>query len=103
MMRIQYRMEGGLAYFPGLSKSFTVDSAALPDDAAKRLQQLVDNTNFFERPEIEGKQHPGAADIRNYVVTVKDGKRSHTVRLADPVTDTDMQALIDYLNHVRPA
>ena len=49
-MRIELKTDGGLAYFPGLSKPFSIDSDALPAPEAKQLQQLVTNAQLLARP-----------------------------------------------------
>jgi hypothetical protein len=99
-MRIHYRSEGGFAYFPGLAKTVTVDSTALPHDDAEKLRQLLDDVNFFELPRVVGDQHPSAADLRRYTITVREGRRSHTIHTIDPVDDDRLRELIDYLNGV---
>jgi len=45
-MRIQFKMEGGIAYFPGLSKPITIDSDQLPTQESDELKRLVNATRF---------------------------------------------------------
>lgn len=94
-MRIQFTREGGFAAFPGLSKPITIDTATLPRQVAAPLEQLVESTQFFTRPAEINQPPAGAADYRQYTITVEDGGRRHTVRLTEPVTDPQLEALLD--------
>jgi hypothetical protein len=100
-MRVQLETEGGIAYFPGLSRPVIVDSADLPSAQAAQLQQLIESADFFALPAAPTALRKGAADVRQYTITVEDGKRRHTVRLADPVENSDLQALIEFLQEQR--
>ena len=96
-MLIQFQVEGGLAHFPGLSQPVTFDTAKLPKAEAAELRQLVDAAQFFDLPATAGSRR-GAADYRQYTITVEQGGRRHTVRLADPIEGEALQALVDYLS-----
>jgi hypothetical protein len=96
-MRVQFAMEGGIAYFPGLSQPVVIDSAALPPEEADELQQLVNATRFFELPTNVGTPPWGAADYRQYTIRIEDGERSHAIQLSDPVEDPHLQKLIRFL------
>src|SRR3954468_1018612 len=102
-MRVEFQSEGGIAYFPGLNKPVVIDSATLPTKQATKLQQLLDSANFFELPEAAKKPPKGAADYRTYTISVEDGKRHRTIRLHDPIEDTNLQALIAFLQEQRGA
>lgn len=101
-MRVQYKVEGGIAHFPGLSKPFLIDTKNLSATAASKLHHLIDDAHFFDLPSVASVPR-GAADYRRYTVTVEDGQRRHTVQLTDPVSNPDVQALLDYLNQIRRA
>jgi len=96
-MRVQFKIEGGLAAFPGLSKPRQLNSADLPAADANRLSQLIDAAHFFDLPAESRSLPKGAADYQQYTITVEDGRRHRTVRLADPIDDPDLQALVEYL------
>jgi hypothetical protein len=100
-MRVELQTDGGIAYFPGLSKPVVVNSADLPKAQASQLQQLIDDAHFFELPAAPRARPKGAADMRSYTITVEDGRRRSTVRLVDPVEDTNLQALIEFLEAQR--
>ncbi len=100
-MRIELQTEGGIAFFPGLNKPVVVDSGDLPKEQAAQLQQLIDSTHLFDLPAASRSLPKGAADMRSYTITVEDGPRRRTVRLNDPIEDTRLQALIDFLQDQR--
>jgi hypothetical protein len=90
-------MEGGIAHFPGLSRPSVIDSDELPEEEAGELERRVEAARFFDLATTVGTPPRGAADYRQYTVTVEAGGQQHTVRLADPVGDPNLQALLDYL------
>ena len=96
-LRIELKVEGGLAYFPGLSKPTVIDSDQLPQQEADELKRLVTATSFFSLPNAIGTPAPGAADYRRYTITVQDGGKQHTVHLTDLVEDPELQKLLSYL------
>ena len=96
-MRIQFQVEGGIAYFPGLSQPVTIDTAKLSETEAAELQQLVDAAQFFDLSATAGRRR-GAADYRQYTITVEQDGRRHTARLSDPIEGQALQALVDYLS-----
>jgi len=100
-MRIQLKIDGGLAYFPGLSKPITIDSNALPVQEADKLKQLLEAAHFFDLPPVVSAPAPGAADYHRYTITVDDNSKHHTVQLTDPVQEPNLQALLSYLQTQR--
>ncbi|MCI0692405.1 hypothetical protein L0337_10435 [candidate division KSB1 bacterium] len=97
MMRIEFKTEGGFAYFPGLNKPVTIDSDDLPEQEAGELQQMLQEARFFELPKTPGKISPQAADFKQYKVTIKDKKGKHTVQLTDMTDDPHLQKLLNFL------
>jgi len=102
-MRVHLKIDGGVAYFPGLSRPITIDSEALPAQEADKLMQLLDAAHFFDLPPVINIPLPGAADYRRYTITVDDDSKHHTVQLTDPIEDPNLQALITYLRTHRHA
>jgi hypothetical protein len=102
-MRIQFKMEGGIAYFPGLSKPTTIDSDELPNQESDELKRMLNAARFFDLPAVIGTPAPGAADYRQYTITVEDDGKQHAVRLTDPIEDPNLQALVTYLKTLRQA
>ena len=83
-MKIHVSQSGG---FAGISMELArVDTAALPDAARQRLERLVREADFFERPaQLEADAATGiGADVDlRYDVTVEDAGRRHTVSFTD--------------------
>ncbi len=100
-MRIELKVDGGLASFPGLSKPIIIDSDALPDQEANKLKQLLDEVHFFDLPPVINAPSPGAADYRQYTITVDDGSKHHVVQATDPIKDPNFQNLLNYLQSHR--
>src|SRR5438093_12303211 len=96
-MRVQFQTDGGLAVFPRLQKPISIDVDALPEADANRLRQLISAVGFFHLPGHIGTPPRGAADMRQYTITIEDGRRRHTVRVTEPVTDATLQELLDAL------
>jgi hypothetical protein len=96
-MRVQFKTEGGIAHFPGLSQPIVLDSTTLAAEDAQELQRLVTAAGFFEQPQSGGAPPRGAADYRRYTITVDDGQRQHTVHLIDPVADQALAQLLHFL------
>ena len=95
-MRIQFKTDGGIAYFPGLSKPVTIDTDELSAEEAANLERLIENADFFNLPAIAPPLR-GAADYRHYTISVTAREHAHTVRLNEPIEDPHVQALVDYL------
>ncbi len=102
-MRLQFKMEGGIASFPGRSSPITIDSDQLPKQESDELKRLVNATRFFDLPATMSSLSPGAADYRQYTITIEDEGKQHTVHLTDPIEDPNLQALLTYLRARRSA
>ena len=95
-MRIRFETEGGIAYFPGLSKPVTIDTGELPAEEANELERLIEAAGFFDLPAVSAPPR-GAADYQQYTISVTSPGRSHVVRLTDPIEDPRVRALVDRL------
>ena len=99
-MKIEFRMDGGFAVFPGLARPFTIAVDDLPQAEASRLREAIASCRFFERPEPNAAS--GAApDMRRYEITVDDGKRSRTLSIPESDGDPDLRSLIALLEEQR--
>ncbi len=97
-MRIRFKVEGGIAFFPGLSGPVAIDSGELPEEEAAELKRRVGEARFFELPPEVGKPRPGAADLRQYAISIEDGARSHTIWVVEPVGDPYLRTLVEALD-----
>ena len=96
-MRITLQTEGGIAHFPGLSRPVTIETDQLPEQEAAELRELVDAARSSGRPAQAGKPPPGAADLRQYTITVESGGRSETLRMTDLGDEPDLKRLLRFL------
>jgi hypothetical protein len=96
-MRVEFTTEGGLAYFPGLSKPVIIDSNQLSVADVAELKQSLEAVQFFALPEEIGQPAPGAADYRRYTITVEEEGNHHTVTLIEPIFEPNIQRLLSFL------
>ncbi len=59
-MRIEFTLEGGIAYFPALSKPVAIEVDRLETAAAQELKRLVEAAHFFDLPGDCGGTGPGS-------------------------------------------
>lgn len=95
-MEIVFKMEGGFAAMPGLSRPTTINTEQLPAAESVSLERLVANADFFDLP-ASPPTYPKAADVHTYTINVTDGARHHQVKLVDPLRDEQLAALVDAL------
>src|SRR5215472_2314559 len=93
-MQIKFTQEGGVGYFPGLSKPVTIEVDSLEQGEAEELKRLVESAHFFQLPANLGTPPPGAADYQHYTITIEEGARSHSVRVSFPVNDEAIRNLV---------
>ena len=95
-MRITYERTGG---FTGMRVAMTIDLKDLPDDQAKELGDLLDQSDFFDLPE---KIMPSGSvpDQFQYTVTVEAERGSHTVRTGDVTAPDSLRPLLERLNQL---
>ena len=96
-MRVIFQTEGGIAHFPGLSRPVTIETNQMPEQEAAKLRELMGAARLLDRPGHMGRAAPGAADQRQYTITVDSQDRRYTVRLTEPVEDPDLQRLLRFL------
>lgn len=94
-MLIQYSVEGGIAYFPGLARPKILDTTDLTNEAATKLHQLISEINFLKLPAEVGTARKGSGDMRIHSITIEEVKHSHTVRIIEPVDDPRLKNLLD--------
>ncbi len=91
-MHIDFRIDGGLAAFPGLAKPVSIDCAALPANDAARLGKLVRKADFFGVPQPPAA--PPMPDARAYTIAIDDGLQCRTLTFAEPIADASMRELV---------
>jgi hypothetical protein len=93
-MQIHFQAQGGIAAFPRLNRPVVIDTTLLPDPDRSKLEGLVQSTRFFDLPTAIGTVRRGAADFREYMVTIEDGNQHHTVHITEPFDNADLDKLI---------
>ena len=93
-MRIDFRIDGGFAAFPGLARPVTIDCDTLPPAQAAQLHDLLQRANFFSLP---ATSPPNLPDARRYTIVVDDGQQCRTVTVAEPIENRPMRDLIEEL------
>jgi hypothetical protein len=91
-MHIDFRVDGGLAAFPGLARPVRIDCASLPAGEAQRLQDLVRRADFFTV--LAPASQAPMPDARAYTISVDDGLQCRTLRVAEPIADGAMRSLV---------
>jgi hypothetical protein len=93
VVRIRLETDGGFAVFPGLNTPVEVDTSQLPPPDAAEFERLVEAAHFFDQPAVTPAPR-GAADYRQYTLTVEHDGRSQTVQVAEPVADPALRQLV---------
>ncbi len=96
-MHIEFKTEGGIAHFPGLTKPIIIDSRQLSESEAAELNRCVEAARFFALPAQMGKPAPGAADYYRYTITIEANGQRHTVQITEPMTDPKLRELLGFL------
>ena len=93
-MKINFERSGG---FAGMLTTVSVDTSSLPSEQAAKLQNMVEDANFFSLSSAPPPKR-GPADYFNYRITVEaeDG-RKHTVECTDIAMQSSIKPLIDFL------
>jgi hypothetical protein len=92
-MKVRLVRSGGVA---GIRLAFETDSAALPEEGARRLTRLVEESGVLAlRPAIPAK--PSAPDRFSYRVTVETEGKEHTVEISEEDVSPSLEPLIGWL------
>ena len=91
-MRIDFRVDGGLAAFPGLARTVRIDCDALPKAQAAHLRELVQRADFFGLP--SRAPGPPRPDARAYTIEVDDGRQCKSVTVNEPIDDVPLRELV---------
>jgi emfourin len=96
-MKVYFERSGG---FAGMVTSANVDTQTLPPSEAHEIQNLIENSHFFDLPSKSpqpSKAKKGAADYFTYKITVQNDEKEHTVQFNDINMQTKIKPLIDFL------
>jgi hypothetical protein len=96
-MIVTVQVDGGFAFFPKLNAAKTLDTATLSADEKTRLESLIKEACAENFSKVLGQSPRHAADVRTFVVTVRDGDKTHQMRVTEPVTDKVLSTLLNFL------
>jgi hypothetical protein len=92
-MRIHYECSGG---FAGISLKVSLDTDALPPEAAKSIFEALSNARFFELPDTLPPSS-GRPDQFVYHLAIDDGDRQHAVEMDDSSVPASLQPVLRQL------
>jgi hypothetical protein len=99
-MRIAFSRSGGIT---GIRLGLTLDTATMPSEDARELEDCVLRSGFFELPEV---LYSGGADRLQYKLTIERNGVSHSVQMEDGAIPETLSPLIKRLEaalRARPA
>ena len=91
-MHVHFERSGGYA---GLSLGSDFDSANLSPEETSELTRLVDESCFFEQPELISTQ--SGADRFHYAITVDTGTQKHSIEFDEAGTPECLRPLLKWL------
>jgi hypothetical protein len=90
-MKIRYREAGG---FAGLSRGIDIDTGALPEEEARRIDVLVAR---IEQGSAHAVGPTTARDLTGYEIVIEDEKGRTALRFDDASIPPNAERLLDYL------
>jgi emfourin len=90
-MRINFSLSGG---FSGIRRSVSLDTATMPGDEARELEDSVNRAGFFDLPEVLQSR---GADRLQYKLTIERDALSHSVQMDDGSIPAALSPLIKKL------
>ncbi len=94
-MRVYLERTGGFAGMPRTTKVDTVD---ISQETAKQLPQLLLESDFFNLPAYIDSPSP-KPDRFNYMLTVEDDGKTHTVSVGESAVPENLKPLISWVNN----
>ena len=92
-MRIDYERTGG---FAGMRLAAQIDTAALPADQARALQDSIEAAHFFDLP-ARIPASPEVSDQFHYHVAMEAEDKRHTVDVGEASASPALQELLQQL------
>lgn len=83
-----------------MTSNFSVDTNLFSPSDANQIQQLINDSGFFDLPGESAPPPKGAADYYEYVITVeKEGGQAHTIKTTDITMPSTLKPVINYLTN----
>jgi hypothetical protein len=95
-MQIDFASSGG---FANIQLTYQADTNSLPEEQAKELEQLVEDSGVFDlkQDDVNSNTAVGRADLISYRLTVSDGKRQTTLWMNDVTAPASIRPLLGML------
>jgi emfourin len=90
-MKVRFSQSGG---FAGLMKGCEIDTAALPPESARELEQLVQASAIPQSGEFLSES---SRDLHQYEITIDDGASKRSVTFDDQSVPPSAKPLVGYL------
>ena len=91
---INYQQSGG---FAGISRSIEIDSDTLDAEEQVRLEQLINDADFFEL-EVDSLKTNGLPDEYQYVIVIEKEGKKRSISVRDSLMPDKLRPLINYLS-----
>jgi hypothetical protein len=93
-MKIYFERSGGIT---GTHITLTIDTKLLPPEEVRKIQNILDDMDFFDLPSkyLPPKQ---GADLYQYNITVDTEQRKHSVEISSFPIPSELRPLIEYLS-----
>ena len=93
-MRIEFELDGGLAYMPGLAAPALIDVDQLPAAEVREIREVVAAARFFSRPAPAPASSRAGADRRSYTITITDDGERRKMTVTEPIEDEPLRRLV---------
>jgi hypothetical protein len=92
-MQIKLERSGG---FTGIPQTHSVSTDQLPEDEARQVSDLVQQSGFYELPPAIRSVQPGA-DRFQYDITVEGERGTHTVTVDEGAVPSLLRPLLEWM------
>jgi hypothetical protein len=94
--QVHFERTGG---FAGIRLATSVDTADLPADEARALEEKIQAARFFEQPG-QIRSAGNQPDQFLYKITVEQGGKSHTVEVGESSMPEALRPLVEHLGNL---
>ena len=94
-MKIRFESSGGLE---GIITDTVIDTESMTSEESSRLEQRINDSNFFELPNSV-KATSNGADYFSYKITIKTDGKEHSIDRNDLTLESSLDPLVEYLRN----
>jgi hypothetical protein len=102
-MKIILEESGGYLGMDLPPKIIDTDNSTMSNDDIKRLDTLIQESNFFALPSFlptSSAEHESAADYKSYKITINGNKGNHSIMFSD-ISKKENKAFSDLIKFVK--